>query len=132
MMLMKCEEHIIDDFRTYLGNSEAVVVDFAVSLSATLRFFIRTWLTSSGPKWIIAANTGIPNVSMIQTKCEKHIIDDFRTYLGHRGDFAIDFSVFSWVKQRFFIRTWLTSSAPEMAITASTGLSQVPMMQMKF
>jgi hypothetical protein len=90
MMLMKCRGLIIDDFRTYLGNSEAVVVDFAVSLSAILRFFIRTWLTSSAPKWIIAANTGIPHVSMIHTKCEEHTIDDFRTYLGHAEVVLVD------------------------------------------
>jgi hypothetical protein len=50
MIQKKCKELIIDVFRTCLGHTEAVVVDFAVNLSAKLRFFIRTWLTSSGPK----------------------------------------------------------------------------------
>jgi len=32
MMYIKGQGHVIDDFRTYLGHTEAVAVDFAVVL----------------------------------------------------------------------------------------------------
>jgi hypothetical protein len=112
-------------------HEKAVVVDFAVSLSAILRFFIRTWLISSAPKVPMAANTGLRQAPMIQMKCPGHTIDDIRACLGHAEVVAVDFAVSLSAKVRLFISTWLTSSAPKVPIAANTGLRQVPIMQMK-
>ena len=40
MMYMKSQEHTADDFRTYLGHTEAKAVDFAVILWAEVIFIL--------------------------------------------------------------------------------------------
>jgi hypothetical protein len=131
MMQMKCLKRTIDDLRTYLGHAEVVAVGFAIRLWAKQRFFIRTLLISAAPKVPMAANTGLCQSPMMQMKSPGHTIDDLRACLGHAEVVAVDFAIRLWAKQRFFIRTWLTSSAPEVTMAANTGLRQVPMMQMK-